>query len=119
MPAGKGIVQSRLKTASPGDRHRIGADPGIAGLATAIAEHDRRNAFGRRRHRVAVEQERTAEPGNERRQLRFNSLVVGAMRLAEAVVELLGTNCPAPEIAVLLRARRDDAEAATGPGAHP
>jgi hypothetical protein len=40
------------------------------------------------------------------------------MRLAQAFVELLWTDRPPPQISMLLSSRRDDPQAAPGPGAH-
>ena len=47
--------------------HRFPADPRVGGPAAAVAEHDRRNACGRRRHRMAVEQQRAAEAVEQQR----------------------------------------------------
>src|SRR5205823_12994196 len=69
--------------------------------------------------RMAVEQERAAEPVKEQGELRLDRVMIRPVRLAEPLVELLGADRPPPQIAMLRGAGRDDPEAAAGPDADP
>ena len=67
---------------------------------------------------MAIEQKRAAEAVQQQRELVLDRLVIGPVRLREPLVELVSVVIGAPpQIAVLLRARRDDAEPAAGPRA--
>src|SRR4051794_27786438 len=58
MAARERIVEPYFKAAPAGDRQRFAADPCVGGPAATIAEDQWRDAARRRRHRVAIEQQR-------------------------------------------------------------
>ena len=66
---------------------------------------------------MAIEQEGAAEAVHQQSELSLNRFVIGAVRLAEAIVELLGRDRASPQIAMLLGSGRNDSEAAAGAGA--
>ena len=66
---------------------------------------------------MAVEEERAAETIEELTEQCFNGFVVRAVSQAEALLELLGRNGPAPEITMLLCASRNDAKTTACTGA--
>src|SRR5207302_8722876 len=65
-----------------------------------------------------VEQEGATEAVEQERKLRRDRLMIGPVRLSDPFVELAPADRAAPEIAVLLRPRRHDAETAAGAGGH-
>ena len=119
MPPGEWLVDRGIEPATARDIDRFAAHPRIGRPPAPVAEDDRRSAVGRRRHRVAVDQQRTPEALDEQSDLAFDRAVVRAVRLVETFVELVGSDRPPPQETVLLRARRDDPETAASAGGHP
>ena len=68
---------------------------------------------------MAIEQERAAEAIEQLAKQRLNGFVIGAVRLAETLIELLWRDRATPEVSMLLCAGRDDAESASCAGADP
>ena len=119
MSAREWIVEPSVEAEAAGDRHRLTAEPGSGSPAAAIAEDDRRNALGRGRHRMAVEQQQATVPVQHQLKLLLDRLMVGPVRLLEALLKLLLTDRSPPEEAVLLRPSRNDPEAASRPSGYP
>src|SRR4051794_19802792 len=86
MPAGKWIVEASLEAGAAGDRQCFLAEPRLGGRSAAIAEHHRRHACRWWRHRMAVEQERAAEPVKQKRELFLNRPVIRPMRLNDPLL---------------------------------
>jgi hypothetical protein len=64
---------------------------------------------------VTVQQQGAAEPIHEKRKLRLDRRVIGTVCLCKTLIELLGADCPAPQIAMLLSSRWDNSQAAPSP----
>ena len=62
VTSSEGIVEPGLEPEPFRDRHRFRADPRLGSAAAAVTEHDRSHSVGRRRHRMAIEQECAPEP---------------------------------------------------------
>jgi hypothetical protein len=60
---------------------------------------------------MAIEQQCAAEAVEQERELLLDRFVIGAVRLGDAIFELVAADRTPPEIAVLLRPPGDDAEA--------
>src|SRR5439155_10508479 len=89
VAAGERIVESGFKAEPVGNRDGFAAQPCARSAAAAVADHDRRNALGRRRHGMAVEQERAAETVEKERDLAVDRFVIGPMRLDDPLLKLL------------------------------
>ena len=86
-----------------------------------VAEHNRRNPFGRRRHRMAIQQQRAAEPVEKQSNLLFKRAMIWPVGSFQPFVELCLADRTPPEETVLLRAGRDNTKSAasTGSGSPP
>jgi hypothetical protein len=115
MAACEGIVEPRPEAAALGYRNRFVAQPFICRPAAAVAEHDRRNACGRRGHRMAVEQKRAAESLEECIEFPLDCAMVGSMDLLNPFLQLRLSDRASPEIAVLLRTGGYNSQAAARP----
>ena len=68
---------------------------------------------------MAIQQERAPEAINQKPKQVLDRVVIGAVRLVQPFLQLRPGDRPAPKIAVLRRAGRDDAKTASRPGAQP
>src|SRR3954468_24627066 len=112
MPAGEWIVQSRREAAFAGNPHCFQTERRIGSAAAAVTKHDRRNTGWRRRHRMAVEQDRAAETVEKQPQQFVDCAMVRPMRLIQALFELTFGDRASPQETVSRRAAGYDAKAA-------
>ncbi len=96
MPARERVVEPGGKPAAPGNRQRFMAQPVRRCPSAAVADHHLGDAGGRRRHRMAVEQQRAAETLDKPGEGVRHCLVKGAVRLAEPSFKVAEADLRAP-----------------------
>ena len=119
VAAGEWIVERDVETALPDNAERIGGQPPGRGPAEPVANDDWRYAVSRRRHRMAVEQQGTAEFVAHPLESIVNGAMIWPVRLIEPVFQVGWTDRLPPKIAVGGRSGRNDAQAAPSAGRRP